>query len=104
MLYLNPKRLYQLFVVEAYLETCPLCFILLQKSAATKQNLLKPEERMVMLEPLLHNSWSVCSERDAIQKEFIFSNFNEVFFSLKKACRNFFFYLNKINCFRPLNA
>ncbi|KAK3776343.1 hypothetical protein RRG08_002996 [Elysia crispata] len=50
-----------------------------QKSAATKQNLLKPEERMVMLEPLLHNSWSVCSERDAIQKEFIFSNFNEAF-------------------------
>lgn len=50
-----------------------------QKSASTKQSLLKPEERVVMLEPLLHNSWSLCADRDAIQKEFIFSNFSEAF-------------------------
>ncbi|GFS03191.1 expressed conserved protein [Elysia marginata] len=49
-----------------------------QQSAATKQSLLKPEERVVMLEPLLHNSWSVCPDRDALQKEFMFSNFSEV--------------------------
>ncbi|GFN95562.1 pterin-4-alpha-carbinolamine dehydratase, partial [Plakobranchus ocellatus] len=48
-------------------------------SPVQKQKVMKLEERLVLLEPLLHKGWSVCSDKDAIQKEFIFSNFNEAF-------------------------
>ena len=40
---------------------------------------LTEEERKTKLEPLLSTGWSLVSGRDAIYKEFLFKNFNEVF-------------------------
>jgi pterin-4a-carbinolamine dehydratase len=39
---------------------------------------LSPEERTSKLEPLLSNGWSMVDARDAIYKEFLFTNFNQV--------------------------
>lgn len=38
---------------------------------------LNEEERIHQLEPLLTSGWSMVSGRDAIQKEFVFKNFNQ---------------------------
>jgi len=39
---------------------------------------LTPEERTSKLEPLLSSGWSMVDARDAIYKEFLFTNFNQV--------------------------
>lgn len=39
---------------------------------------LTAEERTQALEPLLQNGWTVVNNRDAIYKEFLFKNFNQV--------------------------
>lgn len=43
------------------------------------QNKLTPEERQESLAPLLSTGWIVQAQRDAIYKEFTFTNFNEVY-------------------------
>ncbi|XP_069697749.1 pterin-4-alpha-carbinolamine dehydratase [Periplaneta americana] len=40
---------------------------------------LSAEERESKLKPLLSNGWSMVDARDAIYKEFLFSNFNQAF-------------------------
>ncbi|XP_045452891.1 probable pterin-4-alpha-carbinolamine dehydratase isoform X2 [Melitaea cinxia] len=40
---------------------------------------LNKEEREGLLQPLLQNGWKVQSNRDAIEKEFQFKDFNEAF-------------------------
>ncbi|KDR22975.1 pterin-4-alpha-carbinolamine dehydratase [Zootermopsis nevadensis] len=40
---------------------------------------LSPEERTAKLEPLLSNNWSMMDARDAIYKEYLFTNFNQAF-------------------------
>lgn len=40
---------------------------------------LTPEERTSKLDPLLSNGWSMVDARDAIYKEFLFTNFNQAF-------------------------
>lgn len=42
------------------------------------QSKLSPEEREQNLSPLLSTGWTVQAKRDAIYKEFVFKNFNEV--------------------------
>lgn len=39
---------------------------------------LTADERTKTLNPLLHTGWSIVDKRDAIYKEFVFKNFNEV--------------------------
>lgn len=41
-------------------------------------NLLTAEERDEKLNPLLASGWTTVDGRDAIYKEFVFKNFNEV--------------------------
>lgn len=43
------------------------------------QSKLTPEEREQKLAPLLSSGWTVQAKRDAIYKEFAFTNFNEAF-------------------------
>ncbi|XP_063387592.1 pterin-4-alpha-carbinolamine dehydratase [Cydia fagiglandana] len=40
---------------------------------------LNQDERNSLLQPLLNAGWKVQSNRDAIEKEFMFKNFNEAF-------------------------
>lgn len=40
---------------------------------------LNDSERTTVLSPLLSNGWKIQSNRDAIEKEFLFKNFNEAF-------------------------
>ncbi|XP_017778882.1 PREDICTED: pterin-4-alpha-carbinolamine dehydratase [Nicrophorus vespilloides] len=52
--------------------------------AAVKTNrkmatLLTADERKQTLEPLLQSGWNLVENRDAIYKEFMFTNFNEAF-------------------------
>lgn len=42
-------------------------------------NKLNGEERDTSLKPLLASGWSMVDARDAIHKEFLFSNFNQAF-------------------------
>lgn len=42
------------------------------------QSKLTPEEREQKLNPLLSTGWTVQANRDAIYKEFVFKDFNEV--------------------------
>ncbi|XP_063222837.1 probable pterin-4-alpha-carbinolamine dehydratase [Bacillus rossius redtenbacheri] len=49
------------------------------KSPRKMSGLLTPEERKLMLAPLLSKGWTLGSERDAINKEFLFKDFNEAF-------------------------
>ena len=47
---------------------------------------LTQEDRKLGVEPLLANGWELLGDRDAIRKEFVFKNFNQVhqhFFMLK---------------------
>lgn len=44
-----------------------------------KKMSLTEEERLTQLEPLLTSGWNYVENRDAIQKEFIFKDFNEAF-------------------------
>lgn len=39
---------------------------------------LTPEQRTNLLEPLLAKNWTLVAGRDAIYKEFIFKDFNQV--------------------------
>ncbi|XP_014479549.1 PREDICTED: pterin-4-alpha-carbinolamine dehydratase 2 [Dinoponera quadriceps] len=48
-------------------------------SKRTKMSKLSPEERKESLNPLLSTGWTVQPDRDAIYKEFVFTNFNEAF-------------------------
>lgn len=41
---------------------------------------LTDEQRKCDLEPLLKTGWTIVNNRDAIYKEFLFKNFNEVMF------------------------
>jgi len=41
-------------------------------------SLLTKEQREELLQPLFSNQWSLVKDRDAIYKEFLFSNFIEV--------------------------
>ncbi|KAG7205172.1 hypothetical protein KM043_018264 [Ampulex compressa] len=49
--------------------------------ASKKLNMTKltHEERDTILKELLSNGWTVQSDRDAIYKEFVFTNFNQAF-------------------------
>ena len=40
---------------------------------------LSEDERKAVLVPLIEQGWTLVENRDAITKEFIFSNFNEAF-------------------------
>lgn len=40
---------------------------------------MNTEDRNTLLQPLLQNGWKVQEKRDAIEKEFMFKNFNEAF-------------------------
>ncbi|KAF0748553.1 pterin-4-alpha-carbinolamine dehydratase [Aphis craccivora] len=42
-------------------------------------SLLTKEERVELLQPLLSNQWSLVQDRDAIYKEFLFSDFIQAF-------------------------
>lgn len=42
-------------------------------------SLLTKEQREELLQPLFSNQWSLVKDRDAIYKEFVFSNFIEAF-------------------------
>lgn len=42
-------------------------------------SLLTKEERVELLQPLLSNQWSLVKDRDAIYKEFLFSDFIQAF-------------------------
>ena len=39
---------------------------------------LTQEDRKLGVEPLLANGWELLGDRDAIRKEFVFKNFNQV--------------------------
>lgn len=39
---------------------------------------LTDEERKTQLQPLLNSGWALDSTKDAIKKEYLFQNFNEV--------------------------
>ena len=45
---------------------------------SARGNLLAGEEREQKLNPLLENGWTLVEGRDAIYKEYVFKNFNEV--------------------------
>ena len=51
--------------------------------SSTDKNLfqakLNEQERIDQLKPLLGNDWSMVENRDAIYKEYLFTNFNEAF-------------------------
>ncbi|XP_049811553.1 pterin-4-alpha-carbinolamine dehydratase isoform X2 [Schistocerca nitens] len=47
---------------------------------------LTEEERTQVLQPLLEKGWKVTENRDAIAKDFIFNNFNEVVWYLISDC------------------
>ncbi|CAD6184550.1 unnamed protein product [Caenorhabditis auriculariae] len=49
------------------------------KSCFKKMPVLQGEEREKEMSPLLAAGWKMVSGRDAIQKEFLFKNFNEAF-------------------------
>lgn len=51
---------------------------------AFKAGKLSAEDRQSKLEPLLGGGWSMVKDRDAIYKEFLFKDFNEV--CSKKKC------------------
>lgn len=50
-----------------------------QLSFYLKADKLSQQERESLLQPLLNSGWKVQSNRDAIEKEFQFKNFNEAF-------------------------
>lgn len=52
--------------------------IYISLSVDPHQSKLTPEEREQNLSPLLSTGWTVQANRDAIYKEFVFKNFNEV--------------------------
>lgn len=54
------------------------------------------EERTAKLEPLLSNKWSLVEGRDAINKEFLFKNFNEVSWNFLKLVFRCFWYLDRM--------
>lgn len=61
---------------------------------------LTPDERGTKLSPLLANRWSLVDDRDAIKKEFIFKNFNEVslelnHFNVRTAVLKIFHYFSR---------
>ncbi|GFW92686.1 hypothetical protein TNCV_520021 [Trichonephila clavipes] len=49
------------------------------KKWASPKMKLTEEERSTKVSPLLNAGWSMVENRDAIYKEFLFKNFNEVF-------------------------
>ncbi|XP_077297804.1 pterin-4a-carbinolamine dehydratase [Arctopsyche grandis] len=56
--------------------TCSRLFAAARKAMADKLN---PSERAEKLQPLISKGWKVQDNRDAIEKEFRFKNFNEAF-------------------------
>ncbi|XP_025418281.1 pterin-4-alpha-carbinolamine dehydratase [Sipha flava] len=49
------------------------------KRARKMPSLLTKEQREVQLQPLFSNNWSLVKDRDAIYKEFLFSDFIQAF-------------------------
>ncbi|KAL4135930.1 hypothetical protein QTP88_007508 [Uroleucon formosanum] len=49
------------------------------KRSRKMPSLLTKEQREELLQPLFSNQWSLVKDRDAIYKEFLFSNFIEAF-------------------------
>ncbi|GAB1602058.1 probable pterin-4-alpha-carbinolamine dehydratase isoform X1 [Argonauta hians] len=53
--------------------------LLAKRMSAEKSTKLGAEERDGVLAPLMKDGWSLVKGRDAIEKEFVFKNFNQCF-------------------------
>lgn len=58
---------------------CWLCCLFALKASSPKRTKLEAAERDDVLSPLKKSGWTMVEGRDAIYKEFLFKDFNEVF-------------------------
>ncbi|XP_034936360.1 pterin-4-alpha-carbinolamine dehydratase-like [Chelonus insularis] len=68
-----------LFVFKKKVNVLQTYYSIRRLTAVEEMDKLLSEERTVLLSPLLKSGWTIQSGRDALQKEFLFKDFNQAF-------------------------